>query len=85
LASPFDREAERHTPLTEGLSSFDDYGFIVFNKSPVVGSFFAATLVGGNDNRRLGRRSRVHLRSLISCHQNSALCCFENMALVPLC
>jgi hypothetical protein len=42
-------------------------------------------LVGGKDNRRLGRRSRLHMRSLISRHQNSALYCFDNVALVPLC
>jgi hypothetical protein len=41
-------------------------------------------LVGGKDNCQLGHRSRVHMRSLISCHQNSALYCLDNVALVPL-
>jgi hypothetical protein len=48
-------------------------------------STLRVALVGGKDNRRLGRRSRLVMRSLFSCHQNSALCCFDNVALVPLC
>jgi hypothetical protein len=42
-------------------------------------------LVGSKDNCQLGQRSRLLLRLLFSCHQNSALCCFDNVALVPLC